>query len=61
MPFEKILDEVEQLHCVSTRIEDLAESHSAVGQELLVIAGNVRNTATLLAILVATKLQSKPI
>lgn len=59
MPFQKILDEVEQLHAVSTRIEDLAEHNSAVGQELLVIAGNVRNAATVLAILVATKLQSK--
>jgi hypothetical protein len=61
MPFERILDEVEELHGVSTRIEGLAEGHPLVGEELLVIAGNVRNTATVLAILVATKLRSKPI
>ena len=59
MPFQKILDEVEHLHGVSTRIEELAGNHPAVGEELLVIAGNVRNTATVLAVLVATKLQSK--
>jgi hypothetical protein len=61
VPFEKILDEVEHLHRISTRIEELAEGHPALGTELLIIAGNVRNTATVLAVLVATKLQTKPI
>jgi hypothetical protein len=55
MPFEAILDEVEQLHNVSTRLEGLAEQHPPVSQALIVIAGNVRNTATILAVLVATK------
>ena len=61
MPFQAILDEVEQLHGVSSRIEGLAENHPVVGEELLVIAGNVRSTATILAILVATKMGHKPI
>lgn len=61
MPFQELLDEVEHLHGVSTRIEGLADNHPAVGEELLVIAGNVRDTATVLAVLVATKLGSKPI
>jgi hypothetical protein len=58
MPFETILDEVDQLHNVSTRLEGLAEQHPRVEEALMTIAGNVRSTATVLAVLVATKLQS---
>ena len=58
MPFEAILDEVEQLHSVGTRLEALAETHPAVFEELLAVAGNVRNTATVLAVLVATKMKN---
>jgi hypothetical protein len=56
MAFEAILDEVTQLHSVSTRLEGLAELHLPVSDALLRIAGNVRSTATILAVLVATKL-----
>ena len=55
MPFEAILNEVDQLHNVSTRLEGLAEKHAPVSEALITIAGNVRNTATILAVLVATK------
>jgi len=55
MAFEAILDEVDQLHSVGTRLEGLAEKHPPVSQALITIAGNVRNTATLLAVLVATR------
>jgi hypothetical protein len=55
MAFEAILHEVEQLHKVSTRLDGLAEQHSPVLEALLTIAGSVRNTATLLAVLVAIK------
>jgi hypothetical protein len=57
MAFEAILDEVEQLHNVSARLEGLAENHPPVLEALLTIAGNVRSVATVLAVLVATKLQ----
>jgi hypothetical protein len=60
MPFQAILDEVDQLHKVSTRLEGLAEQHPPVSGALVKIAGNVRNTATILAVLVATKFP-KPI
>jgi hypothetical protein len=60
MAFEAILDEVDQLHNVSTRLEGLAGQHPPVSQALVTIAGNVRNTATILAVLVATRLP-KPI
>ncbi len=60
MPFEAILHEVDQLHNVGARLEGLAEQHLPVSEALLKIAGTVRNTATLLAVLVATK-APKPI
>jgi hypothetical protein len=55
MPFEAILNEVDQLHNVSARLEGLANQHPLVSEALMMIAGNVRNTATILAVLVATK------
>ena len=55
MPLEAILNEVEQLHGVSDRLEGLAEQHPPVSEALITIAGSVRNTATVLAVLVATK------
>ena len=58
MPFEAILDEVDQLHNSSTRIEQLAEQHPPMSEALITIAGSVRSTATVLAVLVATKLHS---
>ena len=58
MVFQAILDEVDQLHNVSTRLEGLAEQHPPVSDALITIAGNVRSTATVLAMLVATKLHS---
>jgi hypothetical protein len=55
MPFEAILREIDQLHNVSTRIEGLAEQHPTMSEALTSIAGNVRETATVLAVLVAVK------
>jgi hypothetical protein len=56
MAYESILNEVDELHSVSTRLEGLAEDHPLVLTELLSIAGNVRSVATVLAVLVATRL-----
>jgi hypothetical protein len=56
MPFEAILQEVEQLHDVSERLATLAEQHPPVSKELMTISGSVRNTATILGVLVATKM-----
>jgi hypothetical protein len=60
MPFQAILDEVDQLHNVSTRLEGPAEPHTPITAALLTIAGSVRDTATILAVLVATR-SPKPI
>jgi hypothetical protein len=51
-----ILYEAEQLHNVSDRLDSLSEQHPLVSEALLSISGSVRNTATLLEVLVATKM-----
>jgi len=51
-----ILHEVQQLYKVSDRLDSLAEQHPLVSEALITIAGNVRNTATVLEVLVATKM-----
>ncbi len=60
MAFEAILNEVDRLHNVSSRLEGLAEQHAPITEALMTIAGNVRNVATILAVLVATR-TPKPI
>jgi hypothetical protein len=55
MVFEAVLNEVDQLNNVSKRLEGLAEHHPTVSKALLTVAGSVRNTATILTVLVATK------
>jgi hypothetical protein len=56
--FKGILDEVDQLHNVSTRLEGLAELHPPVSDAILKIAGSMRSTATILAVVVPTKLDT---
>lgn len=51
-----ILNEVQQLYSVSERLDLLAEKHPTVSEALLTISGSVRSTATLLEVLVATRL-----
>ena len=58
MAFEAILAEVDQLNLASDRIEGLAEHHPVVSEALVTIAGNVRGTATVLALLVETRLRT---
>jgi len=56
MPSTAILYEAEQLHNVSDRLDSLSDQHPLVSEALLSISGSVRNTATLLEVLVATKI-----
>ena len=51
-----ILHEVQQLYNVSDRLDSLAEQHPQVSEALIGISGSVRNTATLLEVLVATRI-----
>ncbi len=56
MPTFAILHEVQRLYGVSGRLDALAAEHPIVSEALLSISGSVRNTATLLEVLVATKM-----
>jgi hypothetical protein len=60
MPSTAILQELQRLYRVSDRLDSLAEQHPIVSEALLVISGSVRNTATLLEVLVATKISPLP-
>jgi len=51
-----ILHEVQQLYNVSDRLDWLAEQHPLVSEALITVSGSIRNTATLLEVLVATKM-----
>jgi len=51
-----ILHEVQQLYNVSDRLDLLAEQHPLVSEAPITISGSVRNTATLLEVLIATKI-----
>ncbi|MFY9912139.1 MAG: hypothetical protein WCF22_00310 [Candidatus Sulfotelmatobacter sp.] len=56
MTSNAILHEVQQLYNVSDRLDSLAEQHPIISEVLTKISGSVRNTATLLEVLVATKI-----
>ena len=53
-----ILNEAQQLPKVSDRLESLAGQHSLVSETLFAISRSVRDTATVLEILVALKATS---
>ena len=56
MPSTSILREVQQLYHVSDRLDSLPEQDPIVSEALVKISGSVRNTATLLEVLVVTKM-----
>ena len=60
MPSNPILYEVQQLYKVSDRLDHLAEEHPVISEALITISGSVRHTATLLEVVVATKLGPLP-
>ena len=60
MPSNAILHEVQQLYNVSDRLDTLAEQYPLVSEALITISGNVRNTATLLEVLVAIRMAPFP-
>ena len=57
MPSTAILYEIQKLYGVSDRLDSLSEQHPLLSEALLTISGSVRNTATLLEVLVATKIE----
>ena len=57
MPPTAILYEIQKLYDVSDRLNLLSEQHPLVSEALISISASVRNTATLLEVLVATKME----
>jgi hypothetical protein len=55
MPLNALIQESHKLHNVSDRLESIADENANISEPLLVIAGNVRQTATLLEVFIATK------
>ena len=60
MPSSAILHEAQKLHLISHRLDTLAEEQPLVCDALITISGNVRHTATLLEVLVVTKMGPLP-
>jgi len=48
--------EIEQLRNVSLRLDSLADEHPIVEKELISISGNIRSSAVLLEVLLATRM-----
>ena len=57
MPSKALLHEAQQLKDVSGRLEMLADDYPTVTDAILTICGSIRSSATILEVLVATKLQ----
>ena len=51
-----ILHEIQQLYNVSDRLDSLARQRPLVSETLITISGSVRKTATLLEMMIATKM-----
>jgi len=51
-----ILHEAHQLYNISDRLDSLAGQHPVHAEAIIAISGSVRNTATLLEVLYATKM-----
>ncbi|MFP5229086.1 MAG: hypothetical protein ACLGXA_15835 [Acidobacteriota bacterium] len=60
MPSSAILHEAQMLHLIGDRLDALAEEHPVVSDALITISGNVRHTATLLEVLVVTRMGHLP-
>ena len=58
MPSNELMQEAQHLRDVSQRLEVQAEHHPHVSEALLTISGTILSTATLLEVLVATKMDS---
>jgi hypothetical protein len=60
MPAEQILQEATKLRKISDRLDALAHQYAPVTKELLILSGSIRNSVTLLELLVALRLGPQP-
>jgi hypothetical protein len=58
VPTTEILQAAKKLRKVSDSLDVLAGQHALVAEALFILSGNVRNSATLLELLVVLKLES---
>jgi hypothetical protein len=57
MPANEILQEAKKLHKVSDSLDVLADRHAPISEALSILSGSVRNSATLLEVLVVLKMR----
>ena len=60
MPAHEILQEAKKLHKVSASLDVLAMQNAPLEEALSILSGSVRNSATLLEVLVAVKMRPEP-
>ena len=60
MPANEILQEAKKLHKVSDSLDALAVQHTPISEALSILSGSVRNSATLLEVLVTLRLGPVP-
>jgi hypothetical protein len=60
MSANSFLREIDQLKSVSTNLEALADHHPSVEEALISISGNIRSSAVMLEVLVATRIANRP-
>ena len=60
MPAKEILIEAKKLHKVSDSLDVLAVQNAPIEEALSILSGSVRNSATLLEVLVALRLGPVP-
>jgi hypothetical protein len=58
VPIKAFLDEVERLRDVCLRLDSLGEEHPPMADQLSLISGNIRNSATLLEVVVTIKFRN---
>jgi hypothetical protein len=60
MPAHEILQEAKNLRKVSDSLDVLAVQHAPLAEALTILSGSVRNSVTLLEVLVALKMGDAP-
>jgi hypothetical protein len=60
MPAKEILQEARNLRKVSDNLDTLSSQDAPISKELLILSGSVRNSATLLEVLVTLRLEPLP-
>jgi hypothetical protein len=60
MPAQEILQEAKKLHKISESLNSMAHQHAPITEALSILSGSVRNSATLIEVVVALRLGFLP-